>query len=129
MLYGTEALGPVAELDSQGDLQSRFVYATRSSVPDYMLRDIVTDDLGSPRVIVDASTGPVAQELDYDEFGNVTRDTSPGFQPFGFAGGLYDTDTTLVRFGARDNDPETGRWTTKTRSDLLEGTAISTATL
>jgi RHS repeat-associated protein len=33
--------------------------------------------------------------------------------PFGFAGGLYDPDTELVRFGARDYDPETGRWTAK----------------
>ena len=42
----------------------------------------------------------------------VTR-ANPGFQPFGFAGGLYDPDTGLVRFGARDYDPEVGRWTAK----------------
>ncbi|RMF17497.1 MAG: RHS repeat-associated core domain-containing protein, partial [Candidatus Dadabacteria bacterium] len=40
-------------------------------------------------------------------------DTNPGFQPFGFAGGLYDHETGLVRFGARDYDPEVGRWTVK----------------
>jgi len=34
-------------------------------------------------------------------------------QPFGFAGGLYDQDTGLVHFGARDYDPFTGRWTAK----------------
>ena len=39
--------------------------------------------------------------------------TEPGFQPFGFAGGLYDQHTKLVRFGARDYDPEVGRWTAK----------------
>ena len=39
--------------------------------------------------------------------------TNPGFQPFGFAGGVYDQDTKLVRFGLRDYDAETGRWTTK----------------
>jgi RHS repeat-associated protein len=50
---------------------------------------------------------------DYDEFGRVTQNTSPGFQPFGFAGGLYDDATKLVRFGARDYEPETGRWTAK----------------
>jgi RHS repeat-associated protein len=41
------------------------------------------------------------------------RDTNPGFQPFGFAGGLYDPQTKLVRFGARDYDPTLGRWTAK----------------
>ena len=30
--------------------------------------------------------------------------------PFGFAGGLYDNDTKLTRFGYRDYDSETGRW-------------------
>ncbi|EQD68592.1 YD repeat-containing protein, partial [mine drainage metagenome] len=49
----------------------------------------------------------------YDVWGNVTSDTNPGFQPFGFAGGLYDADTGLVHFGARDYDPVTGRWTTR----------------
>jgi RHS repeat-associated protein len=33
--------------------------------------------------------------------------------PFGFAGGLADPDTGLVRFGARDFDPHVGRWTAK----------------
>ena len=60
-----------------------------------------------------ATTGAIAQRLDYDEFGNLLQDTNPGFQPFGFAGGLYDSDTQLVRFGARDYDPQTGTWTTK----------------
>jgi len=58
-------------------------------------------------------SGQVAQRLDYDAWGLVTQDTNPGFQPFGFAGGLYDTQTGLVRFGARDYDPAVGRWTTK----------------
>ncbi len=40
-------------------------------------------------------------------------DTNPGFVPFGFAGGLYEADTKLVRFGARDYDPQFGRWTSK----------------
>ncbi|MCK5344490.1 MAG: RHS repeat-associated core domain-containing protein, partial [Candidatus Heimdallarchaeota archaeon] len=33
--------------------------------------------------------------------------------PFGFAGGLHDLDTGLVRFGYRDYDPDIGRWTAK----------------
>ena len=85
---------------------SRFIYATHSNVPDLMIQGattyrIVTDQVGSPRSVVNVATGAVVQEMDYDAFGNVTRDTNPGFQPFGFAGGLYDKDTGLVRFGAR----------------------------
>jgi len=49
----------------------------------------------------------------HDAWGNVLEDTSPGFIPFGFAGGLYDPDTSLVRFGARDYDPSLGRWLSK----------------
>ena len=51
--------------------------------------------------------------MDYDVWGKVTRDTNPGFQPFGFAGGIYDPETRLTRFGARDYDAQTGRWTAK----------------
>ena len=63
--------------------------------------------------VVDVATGAIAQRMDYDEFGVVMMDTSPGFQPFGFGGGLFDKDTGLVRFGARDYDAQTGRWTAK----------------
>lgn len=110
-------LNVVAELDGAGNLISRFVYATRGNVPDYLLRGgrsyrIITDHLGSPRLVIDAVDGTVIQELNYDEFGRVTLDTNPGFQPFGFAGGLYDLDTGFVHFGSREYDPHWGRWTT-----------------
>jgi RHS repeat-associated protein len=55
----------------------------------------------------------VAERVDYDEFGSPLSDSAPGFQPFGFAGGLRDLDTGLVRFGARDYDSAVGRWTNK----------------
>jgi RHS repeat-associated protein len=74
---------------------------------------ILSDHLGSPRLVIDTSTNTITQRLDYDEFGNVILDTNPGFQPFGFAGGIYDQHTKLTRFGARDYDAETGRWTAK----------------
>jgi RHS repeat-associated protein len=64
-------------------------------------------------MVVNVSTGEVAQRLRYDEWGRVEEDTNPGFQPFGYAGGIQDALTGLVRFGARDYDPEIGRWTTK----------------
>jgi RHS repeat-associated protein len=108
----------VAQFDGSGASVAQFVYGSRSNVPDYMIRGgatyrIVSDHLGSPRVVVDVASGAIAESIGYDEFGNVTGDTNPGFQPFGFAGGLYDRDTGLVHFGARDYDPQTGRWTSK----------------
>jgi RHS repeat-associated protein len=108
----------VAELDGTGALVSRFVYASRPSTPDYMIRAgidyrLVSDHLGSVRLVVKSDDGTIAQRLDYDAFGSVTTDTSPGFQPFGFVGGLYDRLTKLVRFGTRDYDAEAGRWTTR----------------
>ena len=57
--------------------------------------------------------GSVAQRLDYDAWGRITNDTNPGFQPFGFAGGLLDADTGLLLFGARSYDPTTARWTSR----------------
>jgi RHS repeat-associated protein len=113
-----DGLRPAAELDGAGNVVARFVYAGRVNVPAYMIKGgavyrVFHDHLGSARLIVDAVTGAIAQRLDYDEFGRVLLDTNPGFQPFGFAGGLYDSDTRLIRFGARDYDPVTGRWTAR----------------
>ncbi|MFZ1700559.1 MAG: RHS repeat-associated core domain-containing protein [Pyrinomonadaceae bacterium] len=107
-----------AELDASGNLLGRFVYASRSNTPDLMLKNgqtfrLIYDNVGSVRLVIEISSGSVVQRIDYDEFGVVLQDSNPGFQPFGFAGGLYDTQTRLIRFGARDYDPETGRWTTR----------------
>jgi RHS repeat-associated protein len=54
--------------------------------------------------------GAFVQQMDYDGFGRVLWDTAPGFQRFGFGGGLYDPDTGSVRFGLRDYDRLTGQW-------------------
>jgi RHS repeat-associated protein len=119
-------LTPIAELDGTNTVISRFVYGTRDNVPDYVLKNgaiyrFVTDQLGSVRLVVDASTGQVVQRIDYDEFGRVTMNSNPGFQPFGFAGGVYDDLTKLTRFGARDYDAEVGRWTTKDPAGFAGG--------
>ncbi|WP_437967423.1 DNRLRE domain-containing protein [Sorangium sp. So ce260] len=108
-------LRPAAEIDAAGAVVARFVYGRKRNVPDLILKGaatyrVLTDHLGSPRLVVNTANGAVAQRIDYDEFGRVLQDTNPGFQPFGFAGGLYDRDTKLVRFVARDYDAEVGRW-------------------
>jgi len=107
-----------AELDGAGAVVSRFVYGTRINVPEYMQRGgvthrILTDHLGSVRLVINTTDNTITQRMDYDAWGNVVTDTNPGFQPFGYAGGLYDRDTGLTRFGARDYDPGVGRWTAK----------------
>ncbi len=113
-----DKLNPIAELDGTGVVIARFVYGTKANVPDYMVKGgstyrIISDHLGSPRLIVNIADGSIAQRIDYDVWGNITADTNPGFQPFGFAGGIYDQHTGLTRFGARDFDAQMGRWTAK----------------
>lgn len=107
----------VAVLDGSGALVSRFAWMPGATAPELMHRGgttyrLLTDQLGSVRLVVNAATGAVSQRLDYDAFGRVVQDTNPGFQPFGFAGGLFDVDSGLVRFGLRDYDPALARWTT-----------------
>jgi RHS repeat-associated protein len=121
-----DQLRPVAELDGGGSVVSEFVYGSRPNVPDYMIKDgltyrILTDHLGSVRLVVRTADGVVVQQLAFDEFGRQMVNTNPGFQPFGYAGGLTDQQTGLVRFGARDYDAEVGRFTSKDPSGLLSG--------
>ena len=74
---------------------------------------VVSDHLGTTRLLVNVTNGTLAERLDLDEWGRVANDTSPGFIPLGFASGVADPDTQIVRLGARDYDAVTGRWTTK----------------
>jgi RHS repeat-associated protein len=125
LLYANQ-LEPVAELNASGAVVASFIYADRPHVPSLMLKGgqtyrILADHLGSVRLVVHLATGAIAQRMSYDEYGNVVEDTNPGFQPFGYAGGIYDRDTGLVRFGARDYDAVTGRWTAKDPIRFLAG--------
>jgi RHS repeat-associated protein len=113
-----DQLEPLAELDGSGNLVAEFIYGSKSHVPAYILRGgqtyrIISDHLGSVRLVVNVTDGSVAQSIDYDEFGVVITDSSPGWQPFGFSGGIYNSDSGLVRLGVRDYDPSIGRWTAR----------------
>jgi RHS repeat-associated protein len=107
----------LAVYDGGDNLLMRFEYAD-DRVPMAMTRAgivyyLACDQVGSLRVVADGA-GNIVKKIDYDSFGNVLYDSNPAFAvPLGFAGGLYDRDVGLVRFGYRDYDPDIGRWTAK----------------
>lgn len=107
-----------AQYDESQVSVKEFVYGNSLNSPEYMKYKgrnfrFIKDHLGSIKMVVDAETGIVLQRLEYDVWGRILKDSNKGFQPFGFAGGVFDDKTKFVRFGARDYDPEVGRWTSK----------------
>ncbi len=108
-----------AELNPNLTIKRRFVYGSKANVPDYYIEGankfrIISDQLGSPRVIFNIGTGAVIAKYNHDEFGVIKANTNTALKlPFGFAGGLMDWDTGLVKFGARSYDPSLGRWLSK----------------
>jgi RHS repeat-associated protein len=90
---------------------------TASGISQFLL----TDQVGTLRAVADTS-GAIVKRIDYDSFGNIIADSNPSFTvPFGFAGGLHDRDTGLVRFGYRDYSPELGRFVAKDPIDFAGG--------
>ena len=104
---------------SRGSAHSSFGSASGKSF-------LLVETASGSFLVINTATGAIAQRMDFDEWGNVTLDTAPGFQPFGFAGGLFDAHTGLTRFGARDYEPRVGRWTAKDATGLSAGTNIYT---
>ncbi|MBE2232838.1 MAG: hypothetical protein IAE85_05030, partial [Anaerolinea sp.] len=74
---------------------------------------VATDQVGTPKVVVDAQ-GQVVKRLEYDSFGRLFTDSVPGFElALGYAGGLADPATGLVHFWRRDYERASGRWTAR----------------
>lgn len=124
LVYGLGNL-PLAELNENDRIINTFVYADQNT-PILMRKGsvdyyIVSDIRGSVRMLVKATDGNILQKLDYDAFGKVLSDNNPGYTPFGYAGGLYEYRTDLVRFGARDYMPEIGKWTAEDPIGFLSG--------
>ncbi len=116
-----DGLNPVAELDGSGALRRVFVYGTARHSPDLVVEvdstgapervlRVVRDHLGSPRALVNVSTEQVVAQARFDSFGRLVMG-DVGDLTIGFAGGVPDSVTGLVRFGRRDYDPVVGRWT------------------
>jgi RHS repeat-associated protein len=64
------------------------------------------------------------ERIDYDAWGSVTGRAGRRPVSLGYAGGLEDPATGLIRFGARDYDPSVGRWTCKDPVGLATGTNV-----
>jgi len=127
-LYG-DAIAPVVELDETDAVVARYVHGTWGHAPDLMLTPtagyrVVSDHLGSVRMLVDTLTGALVRHVQRTAWGVATLDTGSVATSLGYAGGLTDPATGLVRFGARDHEPETGRWTTKDPIGLAGGTNV-----
>ena len=108
----------IAEIDGSGSISSQYIYVSQLHSPDFMIRagltyKFIKDHLGSIRAVLKTTDGTIVQAIEYNEFGKVLSDSNPGFQPFGFAGGLYDHQTGLVKFGAREYNGNIGRWMSK----------------
>jgi len=107
----------LAIYDGSENLLMRFIYAD-GRLPVAMESGgvryaLVYDQVGTLKLVADGAGNPV-KIVEYDSFGNVISDSNPAVPvPFGFAGGLHDPDTGLIRFGYRDYDPQIGRWTAK----------------
>jgi RHS repeat-associated protein len=107
-----------AEVNAAGKVLAQYGYGVRGAVPDFLIKGgvtyrIVTDYRNSVRLVVDSATGTIAQRLEYDEWGNVTVDTAPGFQAFGYGGGVWDGAVGLLHLGLREYDPEAGQFVEK----------------
>jgi RHS repeat-associated protein len=73
----------------------------------------LTDMNQSVRAVV-SGNGSVVDRINYDPFGNIVTESSPGTLGstvrIGFQSGEYDANTGLYRFGVRWLNPATGTW-------------------
>ena len=108
---------PERFFDDSDSLVQRFEYADGRTPVAMTMEDVryylAYDQVGFLRIVTDGS-GNIVKRIDYDSYGNILDDSNASFAvTIGFAGGLHDRYTGLVRFGYRDFETDTGRWTAK----------------
>jgi uncharacterized protein RhaS with RHS repeats len=85
--FYANGLSPVAQLNSAGQLEATYVYASRPNIPDFIVERagasnvtyrVIADHLGTPRRLVRTSDGAVVYALDVDEWGRVVNERHAG---------------------------------------------------
>ncbi len=117
-LYGSpdDPLRVTASIDEAGDLTT--YYYDDAGALHGLDREgdryaVGSDQIGTPRVVTDAA-GAIVKSVERDSWGAVLSQTGGAFElPIGFAGGIEDPVTGLVRFGYRDYELAVGRWTAR----------------
>jgi RHS repeat-associated protein len=116
----------LAVLDKDDNIKQRYIYTNQRTPIAYTDKDnnifyLSYNHLGSLKAITNQNN-QIIKTIDDDSFGNIINDTNPNLNiPIGFAGGLYDKDTKLTKFGYREYDSYTGRWTSKDPIDFEGG--------
>jgi len=84
------------------------------------------DGNGNVGQLVNASTGSVDAQYEYDAYGNsiVASGTQATANPFRFSTKYLDTESGLYYYGYRYYDPETGRWTNRDPIEENGGTNL-----
>jgi RHS repeat-associated protein len=106
-LQVTAAVEPDGTLDTLSYTDTGYLYSILRGAIRYY---VSTDQVGSPRVVTDAS-GAVVKKVDYSAFGEVLSDSAPAFElPIGYANGIADPAAGIVHMGLRPYDPASGRF-------------------
>jgi RHS repeat-associated protein len=119
-LQVTAAVEPDGTLDVLDYTDTGYLFSILRGATRYY---VSTDQVGSPRVLSDAS-GATVKAVSYSAFGEVLSDSVPGFElPVGYAGGISDPFAGVVHMGVRAYDPASGRFMSRDPLGLGGGTA------
>ena len=119
--WGTDLSGSLQGAGGVGGLISMTVYSG-ANVGTYFY---AFDGNGNVAALINAATGTIAEQCEYDVFGNLLRLTGSlaSINPFLFSTKFYDLETGFYYYGYRFYDPNTGRWLS--RDPMEEGSSAN----
>ncbi|MBM3436957.1 MAG: RHS repeat-associated core domain-containing protein, partial [Bacteroidetes bacterium] len=120
-----EIYNPIAEYNASGAIEASYnpgpgidqIQSITRGGQKYFFHE---DDLGSPVKITNA-IGNVANEYEYDAFGEILQENETVSQPFRFTGREYDSESDLYYYRARYYNQESGRYLSKDPWGMVNG--------